>query len=236
VPGSFVVLTKDRLALFVPPIDKDAVMWNGLPQALDLLRQTHDADIVETSDELSKYLERVLNPNATLFTFDGVKPPVTTPQHDQARLLLAIETARLTKTPFEIARLKEACQVSSEAHRAVMQGVGQGKFKSEYEIAAYFQYKCAFKGSRALAYESIGAPNTALLTKDSRSCSCLRTVLCHDALREQSATLRPEPWSTPLVGWYAVASSAASPDTAQPVGKWTTTLQTASLANVTRMR
>lgn len=67
----------------------------------------------------------------------------------------AIETCRVTKTPYEVALIRKANVISTEAHIAVMKNVS--KVKSEAELEGIFLKSCISRNAKEQAYHSIVA-------------------------------------------------------------------------------
>jgi Xaa-Pro dipeptidase len=148
--------------------------------------------ISELATELTDYIKR--NPSWRLFTLHdthicqdiysyatlGLPGPNTNSTNPV--LKAAINQARLIKTPYEIALIKKANDISSYAHRKVMKDIS--KLKNETEVEGIFTGTCITQDAKRQAYNVIAASgiNASTLHYD-RNNSSLKGVqlLCLDA-------------------------------------------------------
>ena len=123
-------------------------MWMGLPPTIDEVQRTHNVDKVQETGSISEHISALLKQDGSqLFLLPWTKSPVSAKASENTTLLRdAIAEARLTKTPEEIALLREANEISSRAHESVMRAVGRGELRSEYEAQALFEFECKRKG------------------------------------------------------------------------------------------
>jgi Xaa-Pro dipeptidase len=79
-------------------------------------------------------------------------------------LCTAFAEARVIKNDLEIELMKKACDISCEAHIALMKAIKPG-VGTELEYAAFFEYECRKRGARFQAYNAIigGGLNPAVL-------------------------------------------------------------------------
>ena len=82
---------------------------------------------------------------------------------DMTLLKTAIETSRVTKSPYEVALIAHANRVSAAAHLAAMRAAAKGA-ASERDLDAVFAKECTVRGCRQQAYHSIVAGGTAAAT------------------------------------------------------------------------
>jgi intermediate cleaving peptidase 55 len=73
-----------------------------------------------------------------------------------------VEELRMIKSPAELALMKRAGDISSEAHTRVMRSTARGmteerKEVTEYMVQAEFEYHCAMRGSERPAYVPVVA-------------------------------------------------------------------------------
>lgn len=101
----------------------------------------------------------------------GLFSTPTTPPHLTLHALLEgksakplapeVEKLRIIKSPAEIALMKRAGDISSEAHAGVMRAATKGMQSevgwTEGMLAAEFEYRCAMKGSERGAYVPVVA-------------------------------------------------------------------------------
>lgn len=129
----------------------------GLPPTLEEVQKTHSVDSVQTDDKLKDYLRDLMKKNTRLFSLPGTPSPIQVDIENSDILRDAIGEARLTKDAEEIALMRQANVISSNAHEQVMRAVGRGEVKSEFQAQALFEFECKFKASKSLAYEVIAA-------------------------------------------------------------------------------
>jgi len=161
---------KPESVMFVRPRDRAREVWNGVRAGPEGAVARHGIDAAHPLDaleaELPKYLddasrvhytlgrnrpfdrhvlawiERSRNPRNGI---DGVAEvsDVSVVLHDQ----------RLGKSASELASLRRAAELSTQAHLAAMRVVRPGLH--EYEIQAVIEYVCRSRGSARLGYPSI---------------------------------------------------------------------------------
>lgn len=125
----------------------------------------YDVDEVRYTTQLSKFLRShagssasplmyVLHPDQAPDLGSGggarARPHV---RIDHERLKPAMDCSRLVKTPYEIAMIRRANDVSSAAHRAVAERIL--KLRNERQIEAIIQSVCIANGTREQAYPVI---------------------------------------------------------------------------------
>jgi Xaa-Pro aminopeptidase len=107
----------------------------------------------------------------------GINEPV-----DSESLLPAINLARLVKDAHEIALIRKANDISSQAHREVLANVQ--KFKNEAQVEGLFLDVCVSKRAKQQAYDPIAAsgPNAGTLHYDDNDQDFEdRQLMCLDA-------------------------------------------------------
>jgi Xaa-Pro dipeptidase len=154
--------------LFIPPVDPEEVIWTGLPLSIEEALARYDVDTVLPTTELNPMLAKLgaANPKSTVFAIaERVSDNVTFLEFgnkDFSILAEAIDECRVVKDEYEIALIKKANQISSAAHRAVMESVR--KAKHEYELEGVFIGNCMQKGAKKQAYPSIVASGRSAAT------------------------------------------------------------------------
>jgi Xaa-Pro dipeptidase len=137
-------------------------MWCGESPSLEDYKKGTGADEVVYTNQLVKLLKE-WQPTQ-VFTLKESLPEIEKAikeselkevKFDTDRLYAELRECRLRKTQDEIEILQRVNKVASEAHKKLMEMVKPGMY--EYEIEAAFQYYCASKGCRYLAYPSIVA-------------------------------------------------------------------------------
>ena len=132
-----------------------------MPPTPEQVKQRLDVDEVKTASQLGSTLGKLLSDKSTtLYTLHGVSLPkdvTAAGKTDITALLPALAEARTVKTAGEIALMRRASEISSQAHADVMEAVGRGDAKSERDGDAIFRASCLRAGARHQAYQSIVA-------------------------------------------------------------------------------
>ncbi|PYI03043.1 hypothetical protein BO78DRAFT_375801 [Aspergillus sclerotiicarbonarius CBS 121057] len=159
-----------RLTLFMPLVDPETIVWDGIPLLPEEALANYDVDTVLPRTALDTTLEsiggRQQGTRPTIFTIPGhVGEGIQFPKEmkvDSIALKEAVDECRVIKDEYEIALLQEAITISSAAHRAVMQVVRTAT--SEAEIHGVFLGECTKRGAKIQAYPSIVASGRAAAT------------------------------------------------------------------------
>ena len=163
-------INNNRLTLFMPPVDPETIIWDGMPLRPEEALAKYDIDTALPSTALSTTLETIgrqhQDTQATVFTIPGhvgkgIQFP-TAMKVDSHALKNAVDESRVVKDEYEIALLKKAIDISCAAHRAVMKIVR--KATSEAEIDGVFLGECTQRGAKIQAYPSIVASGRAAAT------------------------------------------------------------------------
>ncbi len=165
----FVCFKKDDLLetiLFCRPIDLKDQQWHGERIGLDRARQDYGFDHVFALNEFPHALDAWVSDASCLYT----ARPSHTVTSSYAQALQGwiahtrLETKsfeslshpmRLVKDDHEIGLMREAAQISVEAHSALMNQVEPGWY--EFEAQAVLEAAMKRRGAKHLAYESIVA-------------------------------------------------------------------------------
>ena len=172
-----------REILFLPAKNPQKERWNGVrlsPTDPDISARTGFASVQDfaTMRAVVEKLAKVYPEFATILPYEkenGGYPhekavvdwlQLATPAAKLKDIRPAIETARMTKSPGEIAFLRKAVDLSVEAHLAAMKMMRPGLF--EYQIAAKMVEVHAMGGSEAEGYFPIvgAGPNSTALHYD----------------------------------------------------------------------
>lgn len=179
---SFVVydMATSTSTLFIPPVDPDSVIWSGLPVTADEALARWDVDAVRHVGDVNAFLARLAGQaqqsagqpagqsagKSVVFAMAGqVVDSTTFVGFDQANMTLlkeAIDETRVVKDTYEVALMARASDISSAAHRAVLERVRTAA--NERELEAVFLAHCVAHGSREQAYSSIVASGRAAAT------------------------------------------------------------------------
>ena len=168
-----------RSTLFIPPVVDADVVWSGLPTLPAEALARYDVDAVSDAgeDALAALLRASPGP---IWTLDPSHLPAGVPcasvaatpsspsasaaaaaaaaavaVADPALLRRAIDAARVTKTPHELALLRAASAVTARAHLAAMRAGRRATHEAQLEAA--FHAACIAAGARTQAYDSIVA-------------------------------------------------------------------------------
>ncbi|KIH90522.1 Xaa-Pro dipeptidase [Sporothrix brasiliensis 5110] len=164
-------LATETSTLFIPPIDPEAVVWSGLPVSAEEALAQWDVDEVKYVADVNATLAakakgRAAGSKSVVFALDGQVSDQTTflgfDATDFALLREAIDECRVVKSPYELALMAKANDVSSAGHRAVLAQVG--KARNEQELEGVFLGHCVGHGCRNQAYHSIVASGRAAAT------------------------------------------------------------------------
>ncbi|KAI0190253.1 putative Xaa-Pro aminopeptidase pepP [Xylaria flabelliformis] len=157
-----------KSTLFIPPVDPEGVIWTGLPLSAEEALAKYDVDTVLPTTELNPQLARLggANSKATVFAIaERVSDSVTFLEFgnkDFSVLAEAIDECRVVKDDYEIALIKKANDISSAAHKAVLESVR--KARNEYELEGVFIGNCTRQGAKKQAYPSIVASGRSAAT------------------------------------------------------------------------
>ena len=147
IPASYAILVCQSSAtpassyLFIPEEDPLETLWSPAPPSLQEARKLFDANHIGFSKDFTNCLTGILkkHPNHSIHIlpestqYPAHSADVRKRSTDSQYLLAAIHQARLTKDDYEIALIRKANDISSQAHEVVMRLLGQGvKDKSVY--------------------------------------------------------------------------------------------------------
>lgn len=120
-PGFHVVidLATQKVELYAPPVDPDLVIWMGEPDSLEEMQSKYDVDQVVYADQLECRLASASVvysiPIANTKALDVSKIKFAAAD-DNERLYSAFCEARAVKSDWEIALIRQANDISSNAH------------------------------------------------------------------------------------------------------------------------
>ena len=160
-------LETSKLTLFIPPIDPEHVMWAGLPPSPEEILAKYDVDEVKYTTELNAALAHVsTGKKTTVFAIpEQVSDNVSFLEFEEKNFSIlkkAIEDTRVVKDDYEIALIAKANEISSAAHKLVLEKVS--KVENESELEAAFLGYCVAKGAKEQAYHSIVASGRSAAT------------------------------------------------------------------------
>lgn len=162
LPDSYLTyeFTSDKLTLFVPPVEPDEVIWSGLPMSPEEAKEKYDIDDCKTTKDLNPHLSSTSeSAQSTIYAIPEQISHETTflsyNSKDFEQLKTAIEYCRVTKSDYEIALIRKANIISTNAHVNVMKAAA--KAKNECELEAVFLKSCVERNAKNQAYHSIVA-------------------------------------------------------------------------------
>lgn len=179
-PDSFLVLStpkskggSSRSVLFARKRDPEREMWEGERYGTDGAKLVFGVDEAYPIDEFDKRLPELLVGSDRLFYRLGLN------EHKDRRILALLERHRISlgrsgktlqpisdpgeavgemrlfKSLDEAAILRKACQITAQAHKAVIREVHPGMY--EYEVEALIDYTFRKNGCQRVGYGSIVA-------------------------------------------------------------------------------
>ena len=164
-------MNTSRSILFIPPVDPESVIWSGLPVSAEEAREQWEVDEVKYTNDVNSTLAHLgastaAVPKTTIFAIPTqVSENITFLEFDNKNLSIlkeAIEVSRAVKTEYELALIAKANEISSKAHRVVLEKVRRAE--NERELEAAFLATCIAGGAREQAYDSIVASGRAAAT------------------------------------------------------------------------
>lgn len=163
-----------KTILFIPPVDPESVIWSGLPLSAEEAKQKYDVDEVKYTTEVSATLAHLgaskpSKPEGsknTVFAIGGqVSDHITFLEFDDKNFTVlkeAIEVSRVVKDEYELALMSKSNDISSGAHRAVMERVRTAT--NETELEAVVLSSCVGAGAKNQSYHAISASGRAAAT------------------------------------------------------------------------
>ncbi|KAF2849087.1 hypothetical protein T440DRAFT_469521 [Plenodomus tracheiphilus IPT5] len=183
-------IRQDTLTLFIPRVDPKRVIWNGRGSTPAEALVKYDIDAVLFIDQLASFVQcwthRSKNQHACIYGVHPLQiprcPAKGRPGVDTTSLLPAMNVCRMVKDDHEIALIRKANDISSQAHKEVLANIL--KFKNEAEVEGIFMDVCISKHAKEQAYDPIAAsgPNAGTLHYDANDEDFEdRQLMCLDA-------------------------------------------------------
>jgi len=165
-------IEQDLLALWLPPIDPNSVVWNGRGSNTGEAEAKYDVDNAGYSTTLPIYFKSWLDKNSAdiYILHPSQKPDLPieylasdSPRYNSKDLQHAIDVCRMIKDSHEIMLIKKANEISTRAHTAVLRNLR--RFHNEGQIEALFLDVCVAHGAKKQSYSIIAGsgPNAAIL-------------------------------------------------------------------------
>lgn len=144
----------DNLTLYLPPVNKDDVMWSGMPLLPEEALDKFDVDFVKYGTHIRGDLKDLAS-HGPVFSVDSASfPEIRT----SAELLHAFDESRMIKDVFELSLMRKACEITDKAHLAVMES--RNMQSNEGHVHAEFLYSAMRDGSKHQAYDPICCSGT----------------------------------------------------------------------------
>jgi Xaa-Pro aminopeptidase len=161
----------ERVIMFVRPRDPERETWDGRRAGIDGAKSTYGADAAYPASDLAQRLPELISGCRTLYYSVGLddemdllvtrsiaqlrkleKRGKTPPQSiEDPRAVL--HEHRLRKRPEELAALRKAIEITTEAHVAAMKAGKPGA--TEYELEALINFTFRRRGGSGPGYSSI---------------------------------------------------------------------------------
>ena len=158
-------LSADHLTLFLPPLNPDDVVWSGNPTTPEQALQRYDIDAVETTSNAAAFLSSSAVPKGTAYAIPHrISKNITFlpfSKVDLENLDSALGDCRIVKDEYELALLRHANAVTTEAHTACQKLVTEGhKPTREQDFLSAFTAERLRNGCYHEAYGGIFASGT----------------------------------------------------------------------------
>ncbi|KAI2638263.1 peptidase M24, structural domain-containing protein [Xylaria nigripes] len=167
----------DKLTLWIPYTPPATILWFGnTPSPEDCLAMT-DVHDVQYTNLLSEYLTSRLSKVKNLYVlrasqlpkfdeFNNLKPRL---HIDASTLQHVMDEARVLKSGYEIAMIRKANDVSSEAHKQIARSINS--MSNECQLEAAFLSSCTRQNAHCQAYPIIAGsgPNASTLHYDANN-------------------------------------------------------------------
>lgn len=171
-PGCAVTydISKDTLTLWIPIRKPEQIIWFGALPSVEECAARYDVDFVKDITGLQSYLKSTLTPNTTLYVLHESQTPPRPygPSSgftvDHSALQPAMDLSRAVKSQYEIGQIREANEISSEAHRYVQRHI---KFlTSEAQVENLFIAKCRDVGAKRQVTSELHIPSYVTDTQE----------------------------------------------------------------------
>lgn len=156
---------EETVCLFVRDKDRRDEVWNGFAFGVNKAGEIFPASKVYDIKKLQEVLGKRLAGRVVYY-----KASPNHPLHDRIDAVLteqdaevkaegaafdAIADMRIIKSPWELAQIRRAIEITTEAHHACMRAAKTHRF--EYQLEAQFEYTCKMQGVLRFAFGTIVA-------------------------------------------------------------------------------
>ncbi|MHC5058216.1 MAG: aminopeptidase P N-terminal domain-containing protein, partial [Planctomycetota bacterium] len=154
-PGAKLILHPGGEVLFIPRVDRRHLVWVGAAPTPKTARRDFGFRTVRYVDEFEKELGKLARKHKRVHTLDDSKPVLRKlargARIETKRLREALTSLRVIKNAYEVALIRRAAGVTSDAHAALMAGARPGMVEHQ----AYAIFESVVLGIDARA---VGAP------------------------------------------------------------------------------
>ncbi|EGW32667.1 uncharacterized protein SPAPADRAFT_61737 [Spathaspora passalidarum NRRL Y-27907] len=154
IPGSHVLYdsARDKLVLYLPNVDKEDIMWSGLPLSQEDALKKYDVDEVKFAADVQQDLHAAGKAFTTDINQFNEKYKAYLVESDED-FFYALDESRLIKDEYEIELMKHASAITDNCHLAVMSAVPIET--NETHIHAEFTYHAIRQGAKNQSYDPI---------------------------------------------------------------------------------
>jgi Xaa-Pro dipeptidase len=202
-------ISGDYLQLYIPPVDAQQVIWLGSTPSIEECEEEYDVDAVCLTNNVGRYLEEWLRKSErpTIYLLHKFQAPHTlisgSADINFTALKPAMDSARVIKSDFEIRLIRRANDISSRAHRTVLEELSW--MANETAIEGTFLASCVVEGAKKQAYNIIAASgeNASTLHYDANNQPLKgRQLVCLDAGCEWNCYASDITRTFPISGIY----------------------------------
>ncbi|ORY95773.1 peptidase M24, structural domain-containing protein [Syncephalastrum racemosum] len=144
-------IATQRIELYAPALDPDAVVWMGLPDSIETMKSKYDVDeVLYVTDMAARLSAASVVYTPPIAKKDGLTAQWADEKLNKA-LYAAICEARAVKADWEVDLIRMANKISSDAHVKVM----QMSASNEADMHAVFLYESARHGAFFQSYQPI---------------------------------------------------------------------------------
>ncbi|RLV89814.1 putative peptidase [Spathaspora sp. JA1] len=155
IPGSHGLYdtAKDHLTLYLPNIDKEDIMWSGLPLSIEDALNKYDVDQVKYAADIANDLAEQKKPAYTtdINQFNNKYQQYLV--ESDSDFFYSLDESRLIKDDYEIELMKHAAEITDNCHLAVMSALPIETH--ETHIHAEFTYHAIRQGAKNQSYDPI---------------------------------------------------------------------------------
>lgn len=203
----------------MPDFDLHHAIWMGPTLTVDEALRRYDVDRVRyhasLSDDIQSWARKANSSSAPIYILhEKQKPAIPTAglRFDSARLIPAMNVARMVKDEYEIRMIRHANKISGLAHRRVLETIH--KMTNETQIEGLFLDTCVSHGAKNQSYEIIaGSGENAAVLHYIKNDEPLhgRQLVCLDAGAEWNCYASDVTRTIPLPSSSAAATESLWP-------------------------